>query len=108
MRRGGHECCAVDNTRVSRRNHISEFFLKFTKDGVAHFHIELRVLKYIPSHENVQVNIRSHQTWEEVTKCERGRFISVTGGDIFYTGDNSLDEAVVEPKDAQEFGAEDT
>ena len=63
-----HKCCAIDCARVSRRNDISEFFLEFTQDGVAHFHIKLRVLKYIPSHENIQVNIGGHQAREEVTE----------------------------------------
>ena len=72
-----HKCCAIDCARVSRRNDISEFFLEFTQDGVAHFHIKLRVLKYIPFHENIQVNIGGHQAREEVTKHQCGRFVSV-------------------------------
>lgn len=55
-----HKRCTINCARVSRRNDISEFFLEFTQDRVAHFHIELWVLKYIPSRENIQMNIGSH------------------------------------------------
>jgi hypothetical protein len=102
------KCAAVDCARVSQWNDISEFFLQFAQDGVAHFHIKLWVLKYIPSHENIQVNVGSHQARHEVAKHQCGRFVSVFCCEIFCASDDGLDEAHVESKYASKFGGDDT
>lgn len=102
------KCAAVDCARVSRRNDIPEFFLQFAHDWTTHFHIEFWVLEYVPSRENVQVNIGGHQAREEVTKHQCGCFVSIVRGEMFCASDDGLDETHIESKYAHEFGGDDT
>ena len=85
-----HQCCAVDCTGVSRRNHVFDLFFHRTKYWVAHFDVEAAVLEKVTFHIEVHVNIRRHHCWHQETKHKCGCFVAIVVGEVFCALNNGI------------------
>jgi len=80
---------------MSRRNHVLELFLDWTKYGVAHFDVEVRFLECFTFHENVQMGVGGHERRHQETKHQRGCFVAFFVCEMFGASDDCPDITLI-------------
>ena len=90
-----HQSCAVDCSCMSRRNHVSELFLDWTKHWVTHFDVEVRLLECFTFHENVEMDIGGHHRRHQETKHECGCFVAFVACEKFRAVDECMHEVPI-------------